>query len=233
MSDADAPKLGGRFPTIMIVIAGMLAGLFMLPFGFGVRAFRMPSGSMQPALYAGDNFVVTKWSYGYGRYSFMPFPGVPGGRLFANNPRRGDLVVFRPVPQPDRDFVKRVIGLPGDRVQMIDGVLHLNGAPVPREDLGEVSFTDENGATINARSFRETLPDGGGAYVVLDRGGGELDNTPEYVVPQGHIFLLGDDRDNSADSRVPAFVGYVPMDNLVGRVAWIFETSPAQRLRAE
>lgn len=233
MSEAEAQKPSGRFPTVMIVIAGMLAGLFILPFGFGVRAFRMPSGSMQPALHAGDNFVVTKWSYGYGRYSFAPLPGVSGGRLFANNPRRGDLVVFRPVPQPHRDFVKRVVGLPGDRVQMIDGVLHLNGAPVPREDLGEVSFVDGQGATINARGFRETLPDGGAAYIVLDRGEGELDNTPEYVVPQGHIFLIGDDRDNSADSRVPALFGYVPMDNLVGRVVWIFETSPAVRLGAE
>lgn len=231
MSEAEVPKRGGRMPTAVIVIAGMLLGLAVLPFGYGVRAFRMPSGSMQPALYPGDNFVVTKWNYGYGRYSFMPFPG-PSERLFASNPQRGDLVVFRPNPQPDRDFVKRVIGLPGDRMQMINGVLHLNGSPVPREDLGEVSFGDEYGGTINAQGFRETLPDGA-SYVVIDRGETELDNTREFVVPVGHVFLIGDDRDNSADSRVPSVVGFVPMDNLIGRVAWILKTSPVERLAAE
>lgn len=226
------PRRRGGVSTLLIVIAGMIAGLFVLPFGWGVRTFRMPSGSMQPALYAGDYFVVTKWSYGYGRYSFAPFPGPSGGRVLAQTPARGDLVVFRPTPEPDRDFVKRVIGLPGDRVQMIGGVLHLNGGPVPREDLGVVSFGDEYGGTITARAYRETMTDGA-AYVVLDRGDFELDNTREFVVPEGHIFLLGDDRDNSADSRVPSVVGYVPMDNLVGGVAWVLESSPAARLAAD
>lgn len=226
------PRRRTGVPTLFIVIAGMIAGLFVLPFGWGVRTFRMPSGSMQPALYAGDYFVVTKWSYGYGRYSFAPFPGVSEGRLLASTPARGDLVVFRPAPAPDRDFVKRVIGLPGDRVQMIAGVLHLNGVAVPREDLGAVSFGDENGGTIAAHVYRETLPDGA-AYVVLDRGAGELDNTREFIVPEGQLFVMGDDRDNSADSRAPSVVGYVPMDNLVGRVAWVLESSPAARLAAD
>lgn len=231
MSEAGARKRGGRIPTIVIVIAGMLVGLCILPFGLGVRPFRMPSGSMQPTLYVGDHFFVTKWSYGYGRYSFAPFPG-PSSRIFARTPRRGDLVVFRPAPEPDRDFIKRVIGLPGDRVQMVGGVLHLNGAPVPREDLGEISFGDEYGGVLRGQGFRETLPDGA-SYVVFDRGDTELDNTREFVVPEGFVFLLGDDRDNSADSRVQSVVGYVPMDNLVGRVAWIIESSPQQRLAAE
>ena len=231
-TETITPRRRAGVPTLFIVIAGMIAGLFVLPFGWGVRTFRMPSGSMQPALYVGDYFVVTKWSYGYGRYSFAPFPGVSEGRLLANTPARGDLVVFRPTPEPDRDFVKRVIGLPGDRVQMIAGVLHLNGAAVPREDLGAVSFGDEDGDTITAHAYRETLPDGA-AYVVLDRGEGELDNTREFVVPEGQLFLMGDDRDNSADSRVPSVVGYVPMDNLVGRVAWLLKSSPAARLAAD
>jgi signal peptidase I len=215
-------------PVLLISLVAVLAVTFVLPFGWGVRTYRMPSGSMQPTMYAGDHFVVTKWNYGYGRYSFAPFPG-PDTRLLARAPQRGDLVVFRPAPEPDRDFVKRVIGLAGDRVQMIDGVLHLNDEPVAREPLGEVSFTDDTGGRISGQGYRETLP-GGAGYVVLDRGDTELDNTRVFVVPEGHVFLIGDDRDNSADSRVPSVVGYVPMDNLVGRVAWIMPTSPSERL---
>lgn len=215
-------------PVLLISIVAVLVVTFVLPFGWGLRTFRMPSGSMQPTLYAGDHFVITKWNYGYGRYSFAPFPG-PDARLLARAPQRGDLVVFRPVPEPDRDFIKRVIGLAGDRVQMIDGVLHLNDEPVARESLGEVSFTDETGGPISGQGYRETLP-GGASYIVLDRGNTELDNTRVFVVPEGHIFLIGDDRDNSADSRVPSVVGYVPEDNLVGRVAWIIPTSPSERL---
>ena len=103
MAESEAPKRRARFPTIVIVLAGMLAGLFILPFGYGVRAFRMPSGSMQPTLYAGDHFFMTKWSYGYGRFSFAPFPG-PSSRLLAHAPRRGDLVVFRPEPGTESRF---------------------------------------------------------------------------------------------------------------------------------
>lgn len=231
MSEAATPKRRGGIPTLVIVIVGMVLGLAILPFGYGVRTFRMPSGSMQPALYPGDHFIVTKWDYGYGRFSFAPFPG-PSERLLGNTPRRGDLVVFRPEPEPDRDFVKRVIGLPGDRVQMIAGVLHLNGSPVPSEDLGMMSFGDEYGGSITAHGYRETLPDGA-SYIIVDRGETELDNTREFAVPEGHVFMIGDDRDNSADSRVPSVVGFVPMDNLVGRVVWIIKTSPVERLAAE
>lgn len=186
---------------------------------------------MQPTIYAGDHFVVTKWSFGYGRYSFAPLPFVDG-RLFARTPERGDIVVFRPQSEPNRDFVKRVIGLPGDRVQMIDGVLHLNGEAVERDALGAASFRDGIGELVTGDLYREHLPNGA-SYVVLDRRtGGELDNTRVFVVPEGHVFTMGDDRDNSADSRVQ-FVGYVPMDNLVGEVVWIFPSSSSERLDTE
>lgn len=185
------------------------------------QPFRIPSGSMQPTLEVGDYIVVTKWSYGYGRYSFAPLEGLlPHGRLFASQPNRGDVVVFRPPPEPDRDFIKRLIGLPGDRIQVIDGVLHINGEAVQRESLGLVEFENEDGNIERLQAYRETLPNGA-SYTMFDRGVTELDNTRVYVVPEDHYFMMGDDRDNSADSRVPSVVGYVPYDNLVGPAQFI------------
>jgi signal peptidase I len=186
------------------------------------QPFRIPSGSMQPTLEVGDYIVVTKWSYGYGRYSFAPLEGLlPRGRLFGSTPHQGDVVVFRPVPEPDRDFIKRVIGMPGDRIQMIDGVLNINGEPVQRESLGNYEFENEHGFVERIPAWRETLPNGA-SYVAFDRNPrSELDNTRVYVVPDGHYFMMGDDRDNSADSRVPSVVGYVPYDNLVGPAQFV------------
>jgi signal peptidase I len=122
-----------------------------------------------------------------------------------------------------------VVGVPGDRIQMIDGVLHINGVAVERESLGDVSFGDEYGGSVEAQLYRETLP-GGASYRTLDRGDGELDNTRVFVVPANHYFVMGDDRDNSADSRVPSVVGYVPFDNFVGRVVQVLPLSPAERV---
>ncbi|PZO50117.1 MAG: signal peptidase I [Alphaproteobacteria bacterium] len=186
------------------------------------QPFRIPSGSMQPTLEVGDYIVVTKWSYGYGRYSFAPLEGLlPQGRLFGSTPAQGDVVVFRPTPEPDRDFIKRVIGMPGDRVQMIDGALHINGQAVERESLGTIDFENEAGFVERIPAYRETLPNGA-SYVVFDRNPrSELDNTRVFVVPDGHYFMMGDDRDNSADSRVPSVVGYVPYDNLVGPAQFV------------
>lgn len=185
------------------------------------QPFRIPSGSMQPTLEVGDYIVVTKWSYGYGRYSFAPLEGLlPQGRLFGSQPERGDVVVFRPTPEPDRDFIKRLIGLPGDRIQVVDGVLHINGEAVQRESLGVVDFENEDGNIERLQAYRETLPNGV-SYTMFDRGMTELDNTRVYVVPEGHFFMMGDDRDNSADSRVPSVVGYVPFDNLVGPAQFV------------
>ena len=183
-----------------------------------VQPFRIPAGSMQPTINVGDYILVSKSSYGYSRFSFAPFEGLlPHGRWRARDPALGDIAAFRPAPEPNRDFVKRVVGLPGDRVQMIRGVLFINGAPVQREDLGEQSFNDAYGAPFNARVYRETLPNGV-SYLTLDRGDLELDNTPVFTVPANSYFVMGDDRDNSADSRVQSVVGFVPFENLIGRI---------------
>jgi len=208
------------FGPVLPILTAVIAMLLILPFGFGVRAYRMPSGSMQPALNPGEMFLVTKWTYGYGRYSSPLLPFLTKGRVLGRAPQRGELVVFRPTPEPDRDFVKRLIGLPGDRIQMIGGVLHINGEAVELEPIDAVELLHD-GVIETVSAFRETLP-GGASYVVLDRApNGELDNTRVYVVPADSYFVMGDDRDNSADSRVPAVVGFVPIENFIGPVSWI------------
>jgi signal peptidase I len=210
----------GYFLIWLLPIAASVVLAMLIRFGVA-QPYRMPSGSMLPTLHVGDYFAVTKWSYGYSRYSFAPLQDLfPAGRWLARQPQRGDLVVFRPVPEPDRDFVKRLVGLPGDRIQMIDGVLHINGAAVRRESLGLIEI-ENDGVTEQIQAYRETLPNGV-SYATLDRTpDGMLDNTRVFVVPPGSYFMLGDDRDNSADSRVFSMVGYVPYDNLVGRVDFI------------
>jgi signal peptidase I len=185
------------------------------------QPFRIPSGSMQPTLEVGDYIVVTKWSYGYGRFSFAPAEGLlPQGRLFGSQPERGDVVVFRPPPDPARDFIKRVIGLPGDRIQVNNGVLFINGEAVQRESLGVQPFENEDGIIQQIERYRETLPNGV-SYITFDRGPTELDSTRVFEVPEGHYFMMGDDRDNSADSRVSSVVGFVPYDNLVGPAQFV------------
>lgn len=187
------------------------------------QPFRIPSGSMQPTLEAGDYVLVTKWSLGYGRFSFAPLEGLlPEGRIFARAPERGEVVVFRPASEPDRDFIKRVIGLPGDRIQMIDGQLFLNGEAVTRELVGEVDFSAyENPPRYPGPmlEYRETLPNGV-SYTTFDRTpNGDLDQTRLYIVPDGHYFMMGDDRDFSDDSR--RSVGYVPFDHIVGPAQFV------------
>lgn len=212
---AGAVRLLG-YVAIVLVPLFISLSLAMAVRWTTVQPFRIPSGAMQPTLNVGDYIFVSKWSYGYSRYSFAPFEGlVPAhpGRWRARQPERGDIVVFRPTPEPNRDFVKRVVGMPGDRIQMIGGVLNINGTPVARESAGE--RTIEDGAVVPV--YRETLPNGV-SYLTAERGETELDNTREFIVPADSFFLMGDDRDNSADSRVPSVVGFVPFENLVGRV---------------
>lgn len=201
--------------------------------------FNIPSESMQPRLVNGDYLLAAKWPYGFSRYSLpLDLPLLPERRVLADAPERGDVVIFKQPPLKELDYIKRVIGLPGDRVQMVNGQLYLNGAPIPRQRLSdfEIEITPNTQCYslqfVSRRSdgtdvcryprYRETLP-GGRHYEVLDLGPREMDNTPPVVVPAGHLFLMGDNRDNSEDSRFPAEpgrgIGLVPMDNLVGRAS--------------
>ncbi|GAA0538980.1 signal peptidase I [Rhizomicrobium palustre] len=179
------------------------------------QPYNIPSGSMEETLLVGDFLLVEKFAYGYSRYA------LPWGRLlpsfkplFARAPERGDVVVFALPSDPSRDFIKRVIGLPGDRVQMRHGVLYLNDKPVPKLRVADY-IEDENGYIHHVARYRETLP-GGKSYLVLDReSDGPSDTTAVYTVPAGQYFMLGDNRDDSDDSR--GIVGYVPAENLIGK----------------
>jgi signal peptidase I len=210
-------KESGLAEGTRVVVHALLIALVIRTLLF--QPFSIPSGSMQGTLLVGDYLFVSQYSYGYSRYSLPFSPPLFSGRIFGAAPERGDVVVFRLPREPSTDYIKRVIGLPGDRIQMISGLLHINGVAVKRERVGDF-IDDEDGRAV--RRWRETLPNGV-TYEALDlQDSGFLDNTQEYAVPAGHYFMMGDNRDNSIDSRVLSAVGYVPFENLVGKAQIIF-----------
>lgn len=189
---------------------------------FLFEPFNIPSGSMKPNLLVGDYLFVSKYSYGYSRHS-LPF-GLPviSGRVAAHEPKQGDVAVFKLPSNPRTDYIKRVVGLPGDRIQMTRGRLYINGNLVPRESMGIIVDRDGDGTDVQMNVYEETLPNGLKHVIYEEGDGGPLDNTREYVVPQGHYFMMGDNRDNSQDSRVEDLVGFVPFDHFVGRAERLF-----------
>jgi signal peptidase I len=212
-------KEGGIAETVRVIFHALIIALIIRTFLF--QPFNIPSGSMKETLLVGDYLFVSKYTYGYSRYSIPFSPPLFSGRIWSGNPERGDIVVFR-LPRDDTtDYIKRVIGLPGDRIQMIDGVLHINGEPVKRERI-EDFVENEEGRTTRVKRWRETLPNGV-TYTTLDLiDNGFYDSTPVYEVPAGSYFMMGDNRDNSTDSRVLSQVGYVPLQNIVGKAQIIF-----------
>ena len=230
---AKKEKKEDSFLVFLIKLA-LVVGIFR---SFIFSPFNIPSESMLPRLQNGDYLLAAKWPYGYSKYS-LPFslPLLPG-RIFANQPERGDVVIFKAPPTNDVDYIKRVTGLPGDTVQMVDGQLVLNGKPVPKVRIAdfvlpvtpntrclapqyEAALPD--GLVCRYPRFRETLPNGR-SYQVLDVFRTPQDDTAPVIVPEGHVFLMGDNRDNSMDSRFPAVegggIGIVPQANLVGRAS--------------
>ena len=186
------------------------------------QPFFIPSGSMIPSLLIGDYLFVAKYPYGYSRHSLPFSPPLFSGRLFGADPERGDIVVFKTPADNRTDFIKRLIGLPGDTIQMQKGVLFINGKPVPRERVEDRIDTDEYGNVRRIPQYRETLPSGVSYNTQDIEAEGPYDNTDIYIVPLGHYFMMGDNRDNSSDSRVANAVGYVPAENLVGKAEIIF-----------
>jgi len=174
---------------------------------FLFQPFNIPTGSMIPTLLIGDYLFVSKFTYGYSQHSFPLSPGLFNGRILGSEPERGDIAVFK-LPTDNRtDYIKRVIGLPGDEIQMRNSILYINGAAVPRERIEDFVERDSRGNVRRTSQYMETLPNGV-SYATLDRfSNGVGDNTGVYRVPEGHYFMMGDNRDNSTDSRVPSAVG--------------------------
>jgi signal peptidase I len=221
MSVADktqVKKSGGLGETVNVIFQALILALVIRSFLF--QPFSIPSGSMRPTLLEGDYLFVSKYAYGYSKNSFPFSPNLFSGRIWSAEPQRGDVAVFKFPPNPKLDYIKRVIGLPGDKVQMINGVLNINGVAVKREKtrvIDDVDVTEEAGPVD---VYRETLPNGV-TYDTLDLSpASKSDNTREFLVPAGHYFMMGDNRDNSADSREA--VGFVPFENFVGRANRIF-----------
>jgi len=227
MQDKESTKKSGSWLEVFKTFFWALV-IAMVFKSFLFQPFNIPSGSMKPTLLIGDYLIVSKYSYGYSKHSFSPLTlNIFSGRKLYKEPKRGDIVVFKVHNQESgKDvYIKRLIGLPGDTVQMMQGVLYINGEPCPLEDNGK--FYDKSKLTEFQRNI-ETLPNGI-KHLTLDYGTDLfVDNTKVYVVPKGRFFMMGDNRDDSRDSRFPVEAGgpgFVPAEDLIGRAEIILFAS--------
>jgi len=220
-TEAEKPSIGQRIMAEVKFFAGL--GVVMLAFLTLVWGhYKIPSESMQPTLEVGDHLYVSKFAYGYSRHS-IPFnlhklPFLKDGKIFSKVPKRGDVAVFRN-PKTGVVMIKRVTGLPGDTIRMHRGRLFINDVVVPREEITNYLYRQHLGSVVGVDVFKESLPGYDQDYLIYEQtDGGNLDTSREpFVVPEGHVFFMGDNRDNSTDSRASLGPGYVPLDHLIGR----------------
>ena len=231
--------------SIWSILLAVLLAVTIRTFGF--QAFVIPSGSMKPNLLISDFLFVSKYSFGYSKYALPFSPPLFDGRIMElDKPKLGDVVVFRGPRDPDTDYIKRVIGLPGDRIQMREGILYINDQACPLEPVGTFTddlWTKQAGPNDDQEiryvgqeherhipMFVETLPNGLKHTIIKkdEFGQGRFDNTQEYIVPEGHYFMMGDNRDESGDSRILNNIGYVPADHLIGKAQIIWFSTTAR-----
>jgi len=205
--------------NIKTLFYALIIALIIRSFLF--QPFYIPSSSMEPNLLIGDRLFVSKYSYGYSRHSLPFSPKIFNNRILEKRPEPGDVIVFK-TPADDRtDYIKRLIGLPGDKIQILDNHLYINGAKIKKEKINNLSKINCGDTLIDVNFYEETLPNGK-RYITVYRKEGSMINSDEYIVPMNKYFFMGDNRDCSKDSRFLASVGYVSYDNLVGKAQVIF-----------
>jgi len=220
LTPTAADKGSGFGETLRTVLWAVVIAFTIRTFAF--EPFNIPSGSMIPTLLVGDYLFVNKFVYGYSKYTVAFGAPLFSGRVLGQAPERGDVVVFKLPRDNSTDYIKRLIGLPGDHIQMIQGVLNINGEPVKLKRIEDAQVPNQMGREVKVAQYLETLPGGRVHRILKETVNGPLDNTPVYTVPPNHYFFMGDNRDNSLDSRVPSAVGFVPEENLVGRAEVLF-----------
>ena len=212
-------KKNNVFSNLKSIIIAIFIALLIRSFIF--EPFNIPSGSMKPNLLVGDFIFVSKYSYGFSKHS-LPFsiPLIPG-KIFSNTPERGDIVVFKTPENNRTDYIKRVIGLPGDKIQIKNGIIFINGSEILRKKLNDFIDTDKQSSNKRVRMYNEYFFNK--EVNILDiTDNGIADNTQLFNVPENHFFVMGDNRDNSQDSRFISTVGFIPYENLVGKAQFIF-----------